>query len=622
MIKGKIKEQQYLDAKIGYYSGKPIMSNEEFDALENELKLVGSKVVNQVGSKISDYDYPLPNRMGSLDKIQTVAEEYTYSYALFREWWVKMSTEVVSARGSHLECTPKYDGNSVDVIFVDGKLFKIITRGDGLYGKDVTVKISHRVKFDFLNEIPKTGVVEVRCEAIMLQATFDDKYSHKYANSRNMIAGMLGRDDLSIEDANDIDLIPLRVLHNGVDAEIELGTYMYKLIGLGEESYIKMFEHFIDFRSKYEYQLDGVVISYPKNLREEMGEGETNPKWSIAIKFVPDAKDTTIESIDWQIGKTGELTPVANITPIHLAGTTVSRVTCFNYGFIEENRICVGTKVTVCKRGDIIPHIEEVFYNEDYIEPTPKHCPYCGSILEIDGIHLMCSNKKLCNGVILCKLVDSVKLLDFKNVGSATLSFISHISGVHNGLDLLIYANSVKSKPIMLGFEETHVKSYKNFVSNVERITSLSMAQCIMLLCFDGIGPKVSLQLAKEISGYTPDFKGIDSTFTTHDFLTELKNTINVYKPRLEEYGIEIIPYEEEVDEEGTVYVEMTGSPKEFGFKTKNDWISQFGGKVKTVSLSDSKCQYLITDDLSSTSSKMKSANKKGVKIVTYSHKF
>lgn len=615
-----LKEQRYLDAKYAYYIGNPIISNEEFDNIEAELRAMGSSVIKQVGYKISDYDYPLPNRMGSLDKIQTFDGDDTYSYQQFKAW-IEGIYGYDKKVACGLESTPKYDGNSVDVIILDGVISKILTRGDGLYGKDVTNKLSHRVNFKFLSDLPQNGLVEIRCEAIMKQKTFEESYSQMYANSRNMIGGMLGRDELLLEDSNNIDLIPLRVLHDGVGIDINLDTYNYKF-DFTKESYVEMVEHYIKLRDEFVYQLDGIVISFNNEYREEIGEGEINPKWSIAIKFVPDAKVSTIESIEWQMGKTGELTPVANITPIQLAGTTVSRVTCFNHGYIVSNRICNGTKVMVCKRGDIIPHIEEVFYNENYNDETPLVCPYCLSGLDVDGIHLMCTNKKQCNGSILCKLVDCVKLLDFKNIGGATLNFISHVSSINNGLDFLNYVKRVKDNPIMLGFEETHIKSYNNFVVNIERVTSLTTAQCIMLLCIDGIGPKVSLQLAKHISGYKQEFKGVDNTFTNEKFLTELKETIESYKPLLLENGIEIIPYVEEADTEGTIYVEMTGSPKMFGFKTKTEWLNQFNGKVKMASLSESKCSYLITDDLNSTSSKMKSAIKKNIKIVTYSHKF
>lgn len=617
----QVKEQLYLDAKLAYYNGKPIMSNSEFDSLESELKDRGSKVIHQVGYKISDYDYPHPTRMYSLDKIQTVEGDDTFSYVEFEKWVKSIPNYRTKLNESKLRTEPKYDGNSVNVTIVDGVLYKILTRGDGIYGKDVTKHIGHRfdAKRYFDTELPSKGIVEVRCEAIMEQAIFDEKYSSVYANSRNLIGGLLGRDFLSKEDSQYIDLVPLQVLHNGEHIDIRPNTNKLSM-DFGLPYYTSMFEYYIALREQFKYQIDGIVVSFAPDYREEIGNGDKSPKWAIALKFIPDERETIVESIDWQIGKTNELTPVANITPIQLAGTTVSRVTCFNAGFIIKNNINVGTKVSVCKRGDIIPHIEEVF-DSNTTYSTPTTCPYCGDETKIDDIHLYCQNEK-CYGAVVIKLTDSMKVLNLKGIGPATLTYFAKHLPIYNGVDFIYYTKDNINDSATLGFSNEQKKSYNNFAQSIESINKISIDQLILLHNYNGIGPKVALQLGKEYSNHTPDYTGIDSTFTSEKFKNMLFNLLNVSITLLKDRGVQVELYKEEEVSEDTIFVELTGSPKEFGYKTKKDWLSKFNGKVVLCGLTDPRCQYLVTDDINGKSSKMTQATKKGIKIVTYNYGF
>lgn len=616
------KEQLYLDAKLAYYNGNPVMSNSEFDLLETELKELGSKVIHQVGYKISDYDYPHPTRMYSLDKIQTVEGDMTYSYAEFEKWVKSIPNYQSKLNTSKLRTETKYDGNSVNVILKNGKLYKILTRGDGTYGKDVTNHIAHR--FDasryFYDELPNDGVVEVRCEAIMQQSVFEEKYSSVYANSRNLIGGLLGRDYLSKEDSQYIDLVPLQVLHNSEHIDIQPNT-CNESMDFGIPYYTNMFESYIALRDTFKYQIDGIVVSFPPKYREEIGNGEKAPKWAIALKFVPDEKITFVKSIDWQIGKTNELTPVANVEPIQLAGTSVSRVTCFNAGFVVKNNISIGTNVSVCKRGDIIPHIEEVFDTTNTSATLPQTCPYCKHKTVLRDIHLYCTNKS-CSGAAIVKLNDSVKVLNLKGIGPATLEFFASSLYINNGVEFIQYAKDNIDDMEALGFQPTHKKSYENFVDAIKSVKVLTTEQVILLLNINGIGPKIATQLSKEFSGVTPDYTGIDSKFTSKSFLSELLVTLHTSISTLRAFGVDVMLYKEEVYSEDTIFVEMTGSPKDFGFKTKKDWLSTFNGRVVQCSMSDPRCAYLVTDDTNGTSAKMKQAAKKGLKIVSYGFKF
>lgn len=606
-----LDEIKYLDAKMAFYDGMPIMSNEEFDALEQKLNIEGSKITNQIGSKKSDFDYPHPNRMGSLDKIQTTVDDIKYDE--FLKWLNSIPNFTEKLAKSKLIATPKYDGNSINLVYNNGKLVKAITRGDGTYGKDVTDKIIVP-SFDF--EINEEGIVEVRCEGIMLDSVFNEKYSN-YANSRNLVAGLLGRDNLEVCDAQNINLVPLVVLQNGEHHPINLNTFSYEF-GYDEDSYREMYNFFVEYRKRCEYQLDGIVISFSHEYRDEIGEGDKCPKWSKAIKFVCDNKDSIIDNIEYQIGKSREIIPVSVIKPIELAGTVVTRVTCFNAGFIVANNITVGTRVSVCKRGDIIPHIEEVFKTENEVYKLPDVCPYCNANTHLDGIHLYCTNVDCC-GAKLFKLVDTMKILNIKGVGTSALEYFSHIDEIKNGLDFLRYVKENIDEMSKLGFKGTHIKRYNSFKESINNIRDIDVTQLIQMYNIDGVGIRTATELGREFSLLSANYSGMDSTFTNEKFKKRLFDKMQEDICELsEKYNIFIKHIKDNDNNEGIIYVELTGSPKEYGFDTKKAWLSQFNGRVEVCKLSDKRCNFLVTDDLTSASSKMKTAKSKNISIITY----
>lgn len=604
----RIKEQLYLDAKFAYYNGTPIMSDYQFDLLENELKLNGSTVIKQIGYKISDYDYPHPSKMGSLDKIQTVFEDNKFND--FKDWLDKINNSKKYLDASKLVATPKYDGNSVNVIYLYGQLHKILTRGDGTYGKDVTEKLRNRINFNF--EIPKDGIVEVRCEAIIPTNIFNKIYSKNFANSRNLVAGLLGRDNFIEDDINNINLVPLNVLLNNNHYETDLGTYLYQF---NTNEYDNMYEHFRLLRDNFEYQLDGIVIAFKTDFRDEIGDGDRNPKWAIAIKFIPEEAITDITEIEWSIGKTGELTPIANINPVQLAGTTVSKASIYNYGFYIDNKVGVGAKISIIKSGDIIPKVQRVILASNNFITDDFLCPECGSETYLDDIHLMCSNKN-CVGIWVSKILYSTRALKLKGIGKSLIKSLKDKESIKNGAEWLIYCKSNLKNRDVFGFSDTQTKSYENFVILIDSIKSLTTQQLILLLNHDDIGDKIALQLANYVDSIEPDFTGVSSIFKSEEFLTSLKEDVDLYSKLFNNVGIEIIQTKKLSDD--IVMVEMTGSPKSFGFKTKSDWLDTFNGKVVTGSLTDKRCKFLVTDDLDSDSSKMKKAKKLNIQIVTY----
>lgn len=378
-------ETQYLKAKIAYYNGTPIMSDAAFDALEAQLKKTGSKVINQVGSKRKDFDFPHPTAMKSLAKIQTETENGVTNYmeTEFMDWFYKRENVIRKDNRAllQIEYAPKYDGSAINIIYRNGELESVLTRGDGKFGKDVTdrfrahlpARIEPKKLWDDDDQ-----VIEIRCEAVMKRSIFEAKYAAEFANARNIVAGIIGKDDIDIKKVADLSLVPHYIIINGVHVSKKdfgkPGTILFSspiffspeilTIRNIKAGYVKAIKEMEELRKTFDFQLDGVVFSLPVEFRELLGENEHDPEWAIAIKFIPDEVVTKVNGLEWSISKTGELIPIVLLEPVQLAGTIVKRASGYNAGYIVNNRIKKGVMVSIHKSGDIIPEIGNIYLND------------------------------------------------------------------------------------------------------------------------------------------------------------------------------------------------------------------------------------------------------------------
>lgn len=376
-------ETQYLKAKVAYYEGNQIMSDAAFDVLEQELKGNGSKVIEQVGAKRKDFDFPHPHPMKSLSKLQTESIDGVTNYQeeAFHQWFAKREAQMnkLNFLVDHMHYSPKFDGSAINIIYRGRNLESVLTRGDGLAGKDVTDRFRTHLPNDLLiNELmnSENAIIEIRCEAVMRKTVFEKKYAAEFANARNIVAGIIGKDDFSLEKVADLTLVPVHLLFDGVHCDIKYldeiinNTPILASCGSGTirptvKDYVYMMKYMEDFRETSDFQLDGVVFSLPVEVREHLGENKHDPEWAIAIKFVPDEVVTPVIGIEWNLGKTGEFTPVVLLKPVQLAGTTVKRASGYNAGYIIKNRIQPGTIVSLHKSGDIIPEISQIIFSPE-----------------------------------------------------------------------------------------------------------------------------------------------------------------------------------------------------------------------------------------------------------------
>jgi DNA ligase (NAD+) len=619
-------ERQYLKAKIAYYSGTPIMSDAAFDVVERELKAVGSKVVEQVGAKRKDFDFPHPTQMRSLAKIQTESINGVTNYMenAFMDWVNKCFSTAFIFKSTKVGYSAKFDGNAINIIFRQNRFESVLTRGDGKSGKDITDRLGSFMP-KVLDCFPfPTYTMEIRCEAVIRLKTFNSKYAATFANARNYVAGVLGADEFDLNRIAELSLVPVHFIVDGKHKDISLLEEMisnYPIFASSnhatflpsKQSYIDVVKSMEKMRETCDFQLNGIVFDFPCDYREILGENEHDPEWSLAVKFIPEECVTTVSHIDWSLGKTGELTPVVNVKPVPLAGTIVKRASGYNAGYVIKNKLGEGAIVSLAKAGDIIPEIQSIIAQGD--DPTlPKTCPACGETLTYDGIHLMCNNTK-CTGIIARKLGSAASMLDLKGIAGKTLEpFASKFDDMYK---LFVWVRSWGDSPSLI--EEYgikyHSRSHEIFLNAFNNVKSLTYAQVILMMGYDRVGNKLAEQVAREYCGLIPDYKGHEKAlvdeFKNADRESYIKSAVRV----LESLGVIVEKPKDDMNNDIT-YIVMTGSPSPFN-KTKAEFISRFSN-VKETSLNDPKCKYLITDSYTSSSGKMNVAKKKGISIKTY----
>ena len=318
-----------------------------------------------------------------------------------------------------------------------------------------------------------------------------------------------------------------------------------------------------------------------------------------------------------EISKRGELIPTLLLKPVFLDGSTVKRASGYNAGYVKTNGLGVGAVISIAKAGDIIPEVQKVISKTSRTEiPIPSHCPYCKEHLLDTVVHLSCPDET-CPGRIAKQLTGALKVLDIKGIGEQTIKPFAGDFLSMFGLIVWVYESGHTKEIEDYGIKHGS-RSQEIFVQAFKNIKSLTYEQVIRMLGFDNVGRKISTQLAREHASLDYDYANLERALVAKLRSPEISNYIKEVVEGLESLGIKIDkPKKQKEMNLINVGVCMTGSPKEFGFKTKAEFLAKFPNLFE-ASLSDANCKYLVTDNLDSTSNKMKTAAKKGIEIKTY----
>ena len=357
-----------------YYNvGKPQISDVEFDMLvlelrgkvgwiknfdpENSATSVGEAILNEIGS-VPSYGKKVQHSsiMGSLEK--------ETSYAGVKEWATKYSVV-----GGLVAVTPKIDGLAIKISYIEGKMVEAATRGSGLIGMDITDNV--RMMASIPKTLPNSITVEVRGEVYMKKSVHADlaQTERSFANPRPAAGGSLMNKDPKVTGRRKLDFLAYDVITDEKFAT-EKDKRIWMEAKLSEIELVNMqlieLKHFdalaVEWESKrptLDYQIDGLVVALNSiQEQEDAGWNGTHaPRGKIAYKFRPEQKTAKVLGIDWQVGRTGRLTPMARIEPTLLDGSTISNITLHNAARVRELCLDIGDEVLICKAGDIIPQI-------------------------------------------------------------------------------------------------------------------------------------------------------------------------------------------------------------------------------------------------------------------------
>lgn len=600
------KLELYKKYKTAYYLGEPLISDEEFDKFEAELlteypNLRDEEIGFDDDTSLQKFEHP--TKMTSLSKFNIYEDVNSTPINNIEDWLLNQDSLVTYS--------PKYDGNSVNVIYKNGKLWKALSRGNGTVGRDYTNKIAPHVpaEIDITEE-----VVEFRGEVLMLLPVFDKKYS-QFKNPRNFVAGILNKKEFIEERVNDLSVEFFDVRINGRIAPENLidkcglrtpYSWNYTVRANDWLSFTEMYNKLLIYRTECPYYLDGFVIKVIEDNRVSTVDG--NPKDCVAIKFPPTESTAAIVDIEWNVGKTGDLTPVLQLSPTLLDGTTVKRASAHNLGYVLSNGFIPGAKVTISKSGDIIPQARKVIEQstKEYTHPTV--CPICKQQLIVADIHLRCENSE-CDGKLIGKL-SGIRRLGVEFLGGKTIEKFFE-AGLTKVEDFFTDKFSVEYLTQNGDFKEG--RQLEKIMGEFNRIKELDLSQLIVALQFDNAGQSISSEYAKKMAGIKYSFASMDRKAISAIDEQRVLNFVRLVEAK----GIKVKFPVEEVIDTNVIKVEMTGSVNIDGIKTKAEFLNLCTNVVHTKL--NKETDYLITDDLSSSSSKMKKAEKLGVKVITYS---
>ena len=495
-----------------YTQDQPTVSDSEYDKLYRELVelekanpdlILPDSPTQAVGGLILD----------GFEKYQHETPLYSLQDAFSREELDDFDRRVKAEfpNASYM-AELKIDGLSVSLVYVDGVLQVGATRGDGSIGENITENVK-RIK-DIPHKLEEPLTITVRGEAYLPRESFDkineerrESGLSEFANPRNAAAGTLRQLNTAVVAKRNLATffyqeVASTSMTTQNDVLEELSRYGFsvnprRITTSSMEDIWAFIQEVAAERDSLPYDIDGIVIKVNSlAMQEELGFTVKAPRWAIAYKFPAEEKEAEILSVDWTVGRTGVVTPTANLTPVQLAGTTVSRATLHNVDYIAEKDIRIGDTVIVYKAGDIIPavlHVVESKRNKQVSMPIPETCPSCGSELihYEDEVALRCINP-LCPSQIQERLTHfaSRDAMNITGLGPSIVKKLFTADLVHDVAD--IYRLSVEDLLTLDGFKE---KSAEKLYNAIQASKANSAEKLLFGLGIRHVGAKASRQL-------------------------------------------------------------------------------------------------------------------------------
>ncbi|EXV62471.1 DNA ligase, NAD-dependent [Acinetobacter baumannii 25935_5] len=510
-----------------YVMDQPTISDSEYDHLFHQLKALEeqypelvqadsptTKVGGQALSKFESVTHVVP--MLSLGNVFN--QEDLFAFA-------RRVEERLPNQKEQYEVELKLDGLAISLWYENGVLVRGVTRGDGETGEDITQnvktirnlpKVLHSEKY----EIPR--LLEVRGEVLMPKSGFEKlnadqeaKGEKTFANPRNAAAGSLRQLDPNIAAARPLAFYAygiaqcepnhgLTTMHDSLQWLTELGFQ------IAERQYLcnsiqevqQRYEQIQQERPNLQVEIDGMVVKVDDlKQQQQLGFLSREPRWATAYKFPAQAALTTVEQIDWQVGRTGTLTPVARLNPVFVGGVTVSNVTLHNIGEIHRLDVRIGDTVSVYRTGDVIPKVEKVWPEfrpaEAEVVHLPESCPVCASpVVMPEGEALA-----RCSGGLYCaaQRIEAIrhfvsrKAMDIEGLGDRWVESLLRLDLLKDVADIY---HLHEHRETLLGIEKMGEKSVQNLIDAIEASKKTTLARFIYALGIRGVGETTARMLA------------------------------------------------------------------------------------------------------------------------------
>ena len=516
-----LREELNLHNHNYYVLDNPTISDYDFDVKLKELQDLENKhpeffddnsPTQRVGGMITKNFNTIThkNRMYSLDN--------SYSKEDVLDW-EKRIQKILGDVPLEYTCELKYDGASISMTYEHGKLKRAVTRGDGFQGDEVTnnIKTIRSVPLQLKGDYPDN--FEIRGEIVLplegfakMNQELIESGETPYSNPRNTASG-----SLKLQDSAEVAKRPLDcLLYTFIGNDVKFATHFEslekarnfgfkvpkeaKLVKSIDEVF-EFIEHWNIHRHELPYETDGVVVKVNNlHLQEELGYTAKAPRWAIAYKFKAEQVSTKLNSISYQVGRTGAITPVANLEPVQLAGTIVKRASLHNADQIEKLDIRVGDEVFVEKGGEIIPKIIGVDFTKRSLDLLPTvyitNCPECQTELirkEGEAQHY-CPNFYGCPPQIIGRIQHYIsrKAMDIEGLGGETVALLFNNNLVQNYADL--YDLTVQQ---VIPLERMAQKSAENLVNGIEKSKEVPFERVLFALGIRYVGETVAKKLAK-----------------------------------------------------------------------------------------------------------------------------
>jgi DNA ligase (NAD+) len=539
---------------------------------------------------------------------------------------------------------PKIDGLSVALEYENGVFVRGATRGDGAVGEDVTENLRTIKSIPLkLEHAPQTLIV--RGEVFMpkgvfeqLNAAREERGEALFANPRNAAAGSLRQLDPKIAAERRLDILIFNIQYvDGLTLDRDsacldwLEELKFKVISRVSVSTIGQAAEQIasigENRDAYSFEIDGAVVKLD-NLsgREALGSTVKFPRWAAAYKYPPEQKEAVVQDIVIQVGRTGVLTPKAVVSPVRLAGTTVTNATLHNQDYIAEKDIRIGDTVLIQKAGEIIPEIVRVLPEKRPPDAVPfqfpTHCPVCGAsvVRDEDGAHIRCTGAE-CPAQLLRNLTHfaSRDAMDIEGLGPAVVESLVDAGYVKTAADL--YALDAER---VAGLERMGKKSAENLIAAIERSKENDLSRLLFAFGIRQVGQKAAKVLAGRFGTLDALRAATVEELTQVEDVGEItaRNVVDwLADPQschlmeaLRRAGVNMTSTAAPVGDKlaGKTFV-LTGTLERFTRDEAGEKIEQLGGKVSgSVS---KKTSYVVAGEAAG--SKLKKANELGIPVLT-----